>query len=54
MKNAAYYKHKPHDIDRSLLTIVPEAPRVPQENHPDWSALVDEVGKLTVSNNFPS
>ncbi|XP_037910513.1 uncharacterized protein LOC119651140 isoform X2 [Hermetia illucens] len=49
MKNAAYYKHKPHDIDRSLLTIVPEAPRVPQENHPDWSALVDEVGKLTSS-----
>ncbi|XP_055589615.1 uncharacterized protein LOC129741846 isoform X2 [Uranotaenia lowii] len=39
-KLAEYYKNKPSDIDRSLLTVIPEAPRISQQGFPshfDWS-----------------
>lgn len=48
MKTATYYKNKPNDIDRSLLTVVPDAPRVPQQGLPasyDWSMFTDEAAK---------
>lgn len=48
MKTATYYKNKPNDIDRSLLTVVPEAPRVPQQGLPagyDWSMFTDVATK---------
>ncbi|ETN58624.1 hypothetical protein AND_009781 [Anopheles darlingi] len=38
-KPAEYYKNKPSDIDRSLLSVVPEAPRISQQGFPayfDW------------------
>ncbi|XP_052896551.1 uncharacterized protein LOC128303593 [Anopheles moucheti] len=39
-KAAEYYKNKPSDIDRSLLSIIPEAPRISQQGFPayfDWA-----------------
>ncbi|XP_058451584.1 uncharacterized protein LOC131430543 isoform X3 [Malaya genurostris] len=39
-KPAEYYKNKPNDIDRSLLTVIPEAPRISQQGFPsyfDWN-----------------
>ncbi|XP_053673512.1 uncharacterized protein LOC128723771 [Anopheles nili] len=39
-KPAEYYKNKPADIDRSLLTVIPEAPRISQQGFPayfDWA-----------------
>ncbi|XP_053691986.1 uncharacterized protein LOC128740472 [Sabethes cyaneus] len=39
-KPAEYYKNKPNEIDRSLLTVIPEAPRISQQGFPayfDWS-----------------
>ncbi|XP_055544686.1 uncharacterized protein LOC129729856 isoform X8 [Wyeomyia smithii] len=39
-KQAEYYKNKPSEIDRSLLTVIPEAPRISQQGFPayfDWS-----------------
>lgn len=58
MKTATYYKNKPNDIDRSLLTVVPDAPRVPQQGLPasyDWSMFTDEANKDTPLNvNFCS
>uniref|UniRef100_A0A182P317 Uncharacterized protein n=1 Tax=Anopheles epiroticus TaxID=199890 RepID=A0A182P317_9DIPT len=39
-KPAEYYKNKPADIDRSLLAVIPEAPRISQQGFPsyfDWS-----------------
>ncbi|XP_050095097.1 uncharacterized protein LOC126577477 [Anopheles aquasalis] len=38
-KPAEYYKNKPSDIDRSLLSVIPEAPRISQQGFPayfDW------------------
>lgn len=46
MKTPAHYKAKPNDIDRSLLTVIPEAPRVPQQGLPpgyDWNMLSDDA-----------
>lgn len=46
MKTPAYYKSKPNDIDRSLLTVIPEAPRVPQQGLPpgyDWNMFVEDA-----------
>lgn len=46
MKTPAYYKSKPNDIDRSLLTIIPDAPRVPQQGMPpgyDWKMLAEDA-----------
>lgn len=46
MKTAAHYKAKPNDIDRSLLTVIPEAPRVPQQGLPpgyDWNMLAEDA-----------
>lgn len=43
-KTAAYYKSKPNDLDRSLLTIIPEAPRIAQQGFPpnfDWSFITE-------------
>ncbi|KFB49185.1 hypothetical protein ZHAS_00017185 [Anopheles sinensis] len=39
-KVAEYYKNKPTDIDRSLLSVIPEAPRISQQGFPayfDWA-----------------
>ncbi|XP_058815682.1 uncharacterized protein LOC131679118 isoform X6 [Topomyia yanbarensis] len=39
-KPAEYYKNKPNEIDRSLLTVIPEAPRISQQGFPsyfDWN-----------------
>ncbi|EDS44997.1 conserved hypothetical protein [Culex quinquefasciatus] len=45
-KPAEYYKNKPSEIDRSLLTVIPEAPRVSQQGFPayfDWAMFtIDE------------
>lgn len=48
MKTPAYYKSKPNDIDRSLLTNVPDAPRVPQPGLPtgyDWTMFGDDSNR---------
>ena len=53
MKTPAYYKTKPNDIDRSLLTVIPDAPRVPQDGLPpgyDWNMLGEDAGKLSETN----
>lgn len=42
MKMAAHYKNRPSEIDRSLLTVIPDAPRIAQPvvpNSYDWSIL---------------
>uniref|UniRef100_A0A182JMH5 Uncharacterized protein n=1 Tax=Anopheles atroparvus TaxID=41427 RepID=A0A182JMH5_ANOAO len=39
-KPAEHYKNKPTDIDRSLLSVIPEAPRISQQGFPayfDWA-----------------
>uniref|UniRef100_A0A182TWL6 Uncharacterized protein n=1 Tax=Anopheles melas TaxID=34690 RepID=A0A182TWL6_9DIPT len=39
-KPAEHYKNKPADIDRSLLAVIPEAPRISQQGFPayfDWA-----------------
>ncbi|XP_050072303.1 uncharacterized protein LOC126560386 [Anopheles maculipalpis] len=39
-KAAEHYKNKPSDIDRSLLSVIPEAPRISQQGFPayfDWA-----------------
>ncbi|XP_076679367.1 uncharacterized protein LOC143374797 isoform X4 [Andrena cerasifolii] len=44
-KAAAFYKNRPSDIDQSLLTVVPEAPRVSGPSYPkhwDWRILEAE------------
>lgn len=46
MKTAAQYKAKPSDLDRSLLTVIPEAPRVPQQGLPpgyDWQMMSEDA-----------
>lgn len=53
LKLASYYKTKPSDIDRSLLTLIPEAPRIPQsriDGNFDWSCIGEELVK---ANNIP-
>ncbi|XP_058056480.1 uncharacterized protein LOC131207864 [Anopheles bellator] len=48
-KPAEYYKNKAGDIDRSLLSVIPEAPRISQQGFPscfDWAMFTlddDEV-----------
>lgn len=54
MKTAAHYKQKPNDIDRSQLTVVPDAPRVPQPGLPatyDWSLFGDSGTSRPTQNN---
>lgn len=44
-KAAAFYKNRPSDIDQSLLTVLPEAPRVSRPSYPkhwDWRILEAE------------
>ncbi|XP_076640102.1 uncharacterized protein LOC143351908 isoform X2 [Colletes latitarsis] len=44
-KAAAFYKNRPSDIDQSLLTVIPEAPRVSKPSYPkhwDWRILEGE------------
>ncbi|XP_037035918.1 uncharacterized protein LOC119074076 isoform X3 [Bradysia coprophila] len=55
MKTPAHYKAKPNDIDRSLLTVIPEAPRVPQQGMPpgyDWNMLSEDASFPHQNNNF--
>lgn len=43
-KSAAFYKQNPKDIDRSLLTVIPEAPRIAAQNltpNFDWTMIAD-------------
>ncbi|XP_078033252.1 uncharacterized protein LOC144468021 isoform X1 [Augochlora pura] len=45
-KAAAFYKNRPSDIDQTLLTVIPEAPRVSGTSYPkhwDWRILEAEV-----------
>ncbi|XP_055708436.1 uncharacterized protein LOC129804827 isoform X2 [Phlebotomus papatasi] len=43
MKAAEYYRQRPSEIDRSLLTVIPEAPRIAQTIQPDfdWSIITE-------------
>lgn len=44
-KAPAFYKNRPSDIDQSLLTVIPEAPRVAGSSYPkhwDWRILEAE------------
>lgn len=41
-KAPGYYKTKPSELERALLTVIPEAPRVPSKTFPsgwDWGIL---------------
>ncbi|XP_062546362.1 uncharacterized protein LOC134212475 isoform X4 [Armigeres subalbatus] len=45
-KAAEYYKNRPNEIDRSLLTVIPEAPRISQQGFPaffDWTMFTLDV-----------
>lgn len=40
MKTANYYRNKPNELNKSFLTVIPDAPRVPQPGLPpsyDWA-----------------
>lgn len=53
IKTPTYYKNKPSDIDRSLLTVIPDCPRIPQPGPPigfDWSLFSDEAFRQTSNN----
>lgn len=44
MKTANFYKARPSELDKSLLAVIPDAPRVPQTGLPsnyDWSMFND-------------
>ncbi|XP_076180840.1 uncharacterized protein LOC143153464 isoform X2 [Ptiloglossa arizonensis] len=44
-KAAAFYKNRPSDVDQSLLSVIPEAPRVSKPSYPkhwDWRILEAE------------
>lgn len=44
-KAPAFYKNRPSDVDQSLLTVIPEAPRVAGTSYPkhwDWRILEAE------------
>ncbi|XP_058122433.1 uncharacterized protein LOC131293299 [Anopheles ziemanni] len=52
-KVAEYYKNKPTDIDRSLLSVIPEAPRISQQGFPayfDWAMFTLEDDSDEVAN----
>lgn len=53
MKLAAYYKNRPSDMDKSLLTMIPDAPRIPHPVIPtnyDWNLLEENRSSNTHSN----
>ncbi|XP_063697910.1 uncharacterized protein LOC134828816 [Culicoides brevitarsis] len=51
MRHPAYYRSKPHEVDKSLLHVIPEAPRVPKKPPSfDWSMFFDEDA---ANNNEP-
>lgn len=44
MKTANFYRNRPSELSKSLLSVIPESPRVPQSGLPsnyDW-AMFDE------------
>lgn len=50
MKTANYYRNKPNELNKSLLTVIPESPRVPQSGLPpiyNW-AMFDEEANHTI------
>lgn len=52
MKTTNFYKHRPHELDKSLLTVIPDAPRVPQPGLPsnyDWH-MFNEDGSQNIAN----
>lgn len=53
MKTANFYKSRHSELDKSLLTVIPDAPRVPQPGLPsnyDWS-MFDESAQNSSSSN---
>lgn len=54
MRHPAYYRSKPHEVDKTLLHVVPEAPRVPKKPPTfDWSMFFDEDAANNVREYFP-
>lgn len=54
MKIANFYKSRPSELDKSLLTVIPDAPRVPQPGLPsnyDWSMFNDETYRKNSNSN---
>lgn len=54
MKTANFYKSRPSELDKSLLTVIPDAPRVPQTGLPsnyDWSMFDDETCQNSSNSN---
>lgn len=52
MKTASFYRSKPSELDKSLLHVIPDAPRVPHSSVPphfDWS-MFEEEGSQRLSN----
>lgn len=43
MRPPEHYRNKPSDLDRSLLRVIPEAPRTPRSPpNFDWAMFFDE------------
>lgn len=56
MKTATFYRNKSNELDKSLLHLIPDAPRVPHSGVPphfDWS-MFEEEGTQKVSNVIPT
>uniref|UniRef100_A0A453Z0E2 Uncharacterized protein n=2 Tax=Anopheles gambiae TaxID=7165 RepID=A0A453Z0E2_ANOGA len=58
-KPAEHYKNKPGDIDRSLLAVIPEAPRISQQGFPayfDWAmfTLPDDSDEVAYGGSQPT
>lgn len=54
MKTANFYKSRPSELDKSLLTVIPEAPRVSQAGLPpnyDWSMFNEETCQSSSNSN---
>lgn len=54
MKTANFYKSRPSELDKSLLTVIPDAPRVPQpslQSNYDWSIFNDKSSQNSSNSN---
>lgn len=50
MKTANYYRNRSNELNKSLLTVIPESPRVPQSGLPsnyNWAMFDGEVNYTT-------
>ncbi|XP_031620870.1 uncharacterized protein LOC116339242 isoform X2 [Contarinia nasturtii] len=55
MKTANYYRNKSSELNKSLLTVIPESPRVSQSGLPpnyDWAMFDEEHNYQFIRNNF--